>query len=230
MTAGILNAADYGVPQRRKRAIVLASRIGRVSLPTPTHCDSQKAPTLFEKGLLPWETVGRAIGNLVEPVGTEIRVGQVSPPLDLHFGRTPTKESLARYRCIPEGGNRFDLQKKRLISRPGAGSESSQVEPICLDVSGRIGLPLRYEPSSSNRKRAGIFTPNNTDRLLIGKPPACSPFPTALSSWEPRSRLLSSSGMPSHHCWRRESRKFSSNTYSAAVTLTRFSYRGWFCG
>ena len=40
-------------------------------------------------------------------------VGQVPPPMDLHFGRTPTKESLARYRCIPEGGNRFDLQKKR---------------------------------------------------------------------------------------------------------------------
>jgi DNA (cytosine-5)-methyltransferase 1 len=33
--------------------------------------------------------------------------------MDLHFGRMPTKESLARYRCIPEGGNRFDLQKKR---------------------------------------------------------------------------------------------------------------------
>lgn len=113
VTAGILNAADYGVPQRRKRAIVLASRIGRVPLPTPTHCDPQKTPTLFEKGLLPWETVGRAIGDLVDPVGIEIRVGQVSPPLDLHFGRTPTKESLARYRCIPEGGNRFDLQKKR---------------------------------------------------------------------------------------------------------------------
>jgi DNA (cytosine-5)-methyltransferase 1 len=113
VTAGILNAADYGVPQRRKRAIVLASRIGRVPLPTPTHCDPQKAPTLFEKGLLPWETVGRAIGDLVHPIGIEIRVGQVSPPLDLHFGRTPTKESLARYRCVPEGGNRFDLQKKR---------------------------------------------------------------------------------------------------------------------
>lgn len=113
VTAGILNAADYGVPQRRKRAIVLASRIGRVPLPTPTHCDPQKTPTLFEKGLLPWETVARAIGDLIEPIGIEIRVGQVVPPLDLHFGRTPTKESLARYRCVPEGGNRFDLQKKR---------------------------------------------------------------------------------------------------------------------
>jgi len=37
VTAGILNAADYGVPQRRKRAIILASRTGKLPLPTPTH-------------------------------------------------------------------------------------------------------------------------------------------------------------------------------------------------
>lgn len=113
VNADILNAADYGVPQRRKRAIVLASRTGLLPLPTPTHCNPQKSPTLFQNGLLPWETVTRAIDDLPEPVGIEIRVGEVPPPLDLHFGRTPTKQSLSRYRCVPEGGNRFDLQKKR---------------------------------------------------------------------------------------------------------------------
>lgn len=119
VTSGILNAADYGVPQRRKRAIVLGSRIGLVPLPSPTHCDPQKRPTLFEKGLLPWETVERAIGDLAEPLGTEIRTGHVPPPLDFHFGRTPTKQSVARYRCIPEGGNRFDLQRNRPDLTPG---------------------------------------------------------------------------------------------------------------
>lgn len=113
VNAGILNAADYGVPQRRKRAIVLASRAGVLPLPTPTHCNPQKSPTLFQNGLLPWETVTRAIEDLPEPVGIELRIGEVPSPLDLHFGRTPTKQSLTRYRCVPEGGNRFDLQKKR---------------------------------------------------------------------------------------------------------------------
>ena len=37
VTSGILNAADFGVPQRRKRAIILASRTGKLPLPTPTH-------------------------------------------------------------------------------------------------------------------------------------------------------------------------------------------------
>lgn len=113
VNAGILNAADYGVPQRRKRAIILASRNGLLPLPTPTHCNPQKSPTLFQAGLLPWETVMRATIDLPEPVGIELRVGEVPPPLDLHFGRTPTKQSLSRYQCVPEGGNRFDLQKKR---------------------------------------------------------------------------------------------------------------------
>lgn len=113
VTAGILNAADYGVPQRRKRAIVLASRTGLIPLPTPTHCNPQKSPTLFDNGLLPWETVGRAIEGLPVPAGIDLRLGEVPPPLDLHFGRTPTKKSLSRYRCVPEGGNRFDLQRKR---------------------------------------------------------------------------------------------------------------------
>ena len=63
--------------------------------------------------MLPWETVGRAIEDLPAPEGIDIRVGTVLPPLDLHFGRTPTPKSLARYRCVQEGGNRFDLQKKR---------------------------------------------------------------------------------------------------------------------
>lgn len=113
VNAGILNAADYGVPQRRKRAIVLASRTGLLPLPNPTHCNPQRSPTLFQNGLLPWETVNRAIEDLSAPVGTDLRIEQVPPPLDLHFGRTPTKQSLMRYRCVPEGGNRFDLQKRR---------------------------------------------------------------------------------------------------------------------
>jgi len=37
LTAGHLLAADFGVPQRRKRTIAIGSRIGPTPLPTPTH-------------------------------------------------------------------------------------------------------------------------------------------------------------------------------------------------
>lgn len=113
LVSGILNAADYGVPQRRKRAIIIASRHGMPELPKPTHGDWRKGRNLFHQGLLDWETVERAINDLPDAEGIDIRVGMVPAPMDLHFGRTPTFESLQRYKCIPEGGNRFDLQRKR---------------------------------------------------------------------------------------------------------------------
>jgi DNA (cytosine-5)-methyltransferase 1 len=58
---GILNAADYGVPQTRKRAILIASRVRRVTAPDPTHA---KAPEwdLFGNCLKPWVSMAEALG------------------------------------------------------------------------------------------------------------------------------------------------------------------------
>lgn len=105
---GILNAADYGVPQTRKRAFIVGWKQGIISFPAfppaPTHSD---LPLL--SSLPNWLTVRDAISDLPEPEGTEIR--KIPPPLDLHFRRNPTEMSLARYKAVPPGGNRFDLQK-----------------------------------------------------------------------------------------------------------------------
>lgn len=102
----VVNAADYGAPQTRKRAIVIGWKKGLVSTPTlpvPTHSKIKNGP------LPEWRTVREVIANLPDPVGTAIR--DCPPPLNLHFGRTPTQTSLARYRAVPPGGNRFDLQR-----------------------------------------------------------------------------------------------------------------------
>jgi DNA (cytosine-5)-methyltransferase 1 len=102
IAAQVLNAADFGVPQRRKRAIVIASRVGDPQLPQATHGD----PTSWEvrSGLLqPWVTVRDRIGDLpLEPTD-----------VDWHIGRHPNPVSLERYRAVPPGGNRFDLQRNR---------------------------------------------------------------------------------------------------------------------
>ncbi|MET7384803.1 DNA cytosine methyltransferase [Streptomyces sp. NPDC005529] len=57
---GILNAADYGVPQTRKRAILLASRTRPVSAPDPTHA-KRPAVDLFDRCLAPWESMADAL-------------------------------------------------------------------------------------------------------------------------------------------------------------------------
>jgi DNA (cytosine-5)-methyltransferase 1 len=58
---GILNAADYGVPQTRKRAILIASRVRRVTAPDPTHA-KDPADDLFGTRLESWVSMAEALG------------------------------------------------------------------------------------------------------------------------------------------------------------------------
>jgi len=101
LVAGVLNAADYGVPQARKRAIVIGLRDGEPSHPAPTHVDPTKRADDVAS-LPPWRTVRDAIGDL-PPEPDE---------LNWHIGRNPTPLSLRRYRCVPAGGNRWDLPRR----------------------------------------------------------------------------------------------------------------------
>jgi DNA (cytosine-5)-methyltransferase 1 len=103
--AAILNAADYGAPQTRKRTIIVGWRgVAPTFPPARTNGDPSK-----QSGLPAWRTVRDAIGDLGKPIGTEI--GNYPPPLNLHFGRNPTLKSVERYKSVPPGGNRFDLQR-----------------------------------------------------------------------------------------------------------------------
>jgi DNA (cytosine-5)-methyltransferase 1 len=93
---GVLNAADFGVPQQRKRGIVVGSRVGPPAFPEKSHGPDSASGT-------PYVTVRDAIGDLPhDPTGE-----------DLHIGRNPRPMSIERYRAVPEGGNRFDLAANR---------------------------------------------------------------------------------------------------------------------
>jgi len=92
----VLNAVDYGVPQRRRRGFVIGSRIGPARWPGKTHGPESRTGR-------PYATVRDAIGDLpLEPTGE-----------DLHIGRNPKPTSIERYKAVPEGGNRFDLAANR---------------------------------------------------------------------------------------------------------------------
>lgn len=110
----VVNTADFGVAQTRKRLIILGWKgelVDAPSLPAKTHTKSKD-----DAFLPPWKTVKDVISDLPEPVGVQIRT--CAPPLNLHFGRTPTEKSLARYKAVPPGGNRFDLQRNALEITP----------------------------------------------------------------------------------------------------------------
>lgn len=96
LDSSVLNAADYGVPQRRRRGIVIGSRVGEPMWPEPTHGPHSKNGR-------PFKTVRDAIAGLsLDPTGK-----------DWHIGRNPMPFSVERYMAVPEGGNRFDLAENR---------------------------------------------------------------------------------------------------------------------
>lgn len=120
LSPGLLLAADFGVPQRRKRAIVIGSRIGRIPLPEPTHARLPAAG-----GLPRWHGVRDVLAGLPErPAVTALPgsvvdfFGETVPgrfkSSDLHLGRNPTPLSLQRYRHVPPGGGRFDVPDELL--------------------------------------------------------------------------------------------------------------------
>jgi DNA (cytosine-5)-methyltransferase 1 len=103
--ARVLNAADYGVPQKRLRAFVIGSRVGTFNWPDATHVDPRS-----KSSLPPWRTFREAVAGLsVEPSGR-----------NWHVGRNPRPETVLRYRAVPsDGGNRFQMQANLDANRLG---------------------------------------------------------------------------------------------------------------
>lgn len=94
---GVYNAQDYGVPQRRKRLILLASKHSKFELIPPTHKDN-------------YLTVHQAIGHL-----PEIKDGEHSEDDFLHYARKLTEINKKRIKATAEGGGWQDWDKSLLL-------------------------------------------------------------------------------------------------------------------
>jgi DNA (cytosine-5)-methyltransferase 1 len=90
IVSGILNAAEYGVPQRRKRMILMASSLGPIQLPTA------EGDVVI--------TVRQTIGKLPNPSQTAVRLHQ--------FFMRHSDKVMSRIQKIPkDGGSRSDLKE-----------------------------------------------------------------------------------------------------------------------
>lgn len=101
----VLNAADYGVPQRRRRAIAIGTRAGGVPWPEATHADPATAHSLED-----WVTFRTAVEGLPRTPDGKL----------WHRARNPRPFSVRRYKAVPrDGGNRFQMQRN--LDRAGLG-------------------------------------------------------------------------------------------------------------
>jgi DNA (cytosine-5)-methyltransferase 1 len=124
----ILNAAEYGVPQLRRRAFFVAFADPRVDYSFPK--------AAYGPGKRPYATVGEAIGDLVKR-GNEI---------PNHAALEHSEKVIARYKLIPEGGMLPPPEKMpKSIRRNNFGSTYKRLHrkaPSLTIVPGNNALPV----------------------------------------------------------------------------------------
>ncbi len=80
---------EHGIPQNRKRWVVMASKRGEISLPSPLYTEESKYPTVRETiGYLP-----------------AIQAGEVHPDNELHRSQNLSELNLERIRNMEPGGD-----------------------------------------------------------------------------------------------------------------------------
>ena len=98
VVVGSLNAADYGVPQYRRRLVVLASREGPIALPTPTHSRHR--------------TVRSAIGHL-----PRLRAGETDPSDPIHRSPKLSSINMRRIRAAKPGRPWTEWEDPELVAQ-----------------------------------------------------------------------------------------------------------------
>lgn len=125
--ADVLNAADYGVPQLRKRTVLIGHHrdLDFPGMPIPTHTANPTGPELR-----PHVTVAEALRGVPREPDRDERfeskriefMGRTYPGAfgirDLHLNRKYTDLSKRRFAVIPAGGSRRDLEAHPELMSP----------------------------------------------------------------------------------------------------------------
>ncbi|TJY33378.1 DNA (cytosine-5-)-methyltransferase [Pontimicrobium aquaticum] len=152
----ILNTADYGVPQFRERVFIFGTKNDQpFKFPTITHGN--------EKKLTPYNTVGKAINDLVKK-GTNF--------CENHLALNHSDKVVERYKYIPEGGRLpapEELPKE--IRRKNFGNTYKRLDrkkPSLTMVPGNNAFPVHptLNRSLTPREAARIQTFPDTHKFV----------------------------------------------------------------
>jgi DNA (cytosine-5)-methyltransferase 1 len=100
----ILQVADYGVPQERRRFVLLAGLGFEIEIPSPTHSRGG------QNGLPKWKTVREALSGMGKPVPLNESASYGGPRnLNWHVTRTISDINIERLKHLRPGGPRYDI-------------------------------------------------------------------------------------------------------------------------
>lgn len=152
----IVNCADYGVPQSRRRLVLLASRVGEIEVP---------------KGAYPypsrWKTVRRTVGDLLP-----LKIGEADPDDPLHVAPLLSPMNVRRLQATPhDGGTRnewpdelvLDCHRKKsgeryysIYGRMWWDKPAPTMTTLCTGIgNGRFGHP--EQDRSITLREAALF-------------------------------------------------------------------------
>lgn len=141
----VLNASSFGVPQHRRRVIIVAGPHA-IDWPEPTHGKPSGQGDLFGRALLPWVTVAKALG-IVGHIRTE-QTGAVATPCSSCASTISGAGNMYSYRANPgarasknagqwieyrrgrDGGARYE---RHSVTEPACalrGSEGGSTQPF----------------------------------------------------------------------------------------------------
>jgi DNA (cytosine-5)-methyltransferase 1 len=154
--ARVVRSQDYGVPQRRARLVLIASRHGAIDLPPPTHGLNATPPQ-------PYANAWDAIRHL-----PPLEAGERHETVFNHVSAALSELNLKRIRATPEGGDRRNwpsnllLECHKRVDARGTGAN------VHMDVYGRI---RKDQPASGLTTRCislsnGRFGHPEQDRAL----------------------------------------------------------------
>jgi DNA (cytosine-5)-methyltransferase 1 len=163
----VLQVADFGVPQSRRRLVLLAGRGFSIDIPEPTHSRTGN------DGLRPWKTLREAIYGMPKPVTLSDAMKQGGPQaFDWHVVRTLSAQNRRRIKKAKSGKSWWSIPKRmrpschqdkqagfgNVYGRMGWKQVSPSITGGCTTLSkGRFGHP-QADRTISVREAAMIQT------------------------------------------------------------------------
>jgi DNA (cytosine-5)-methyltransferase 1 len=154
--SGVVESRNYGVPQRRRRLVVMASRLGPISFPKATNGPGRAARS--------YATVWQWIGDL-----PPIAAGETHTEIANHRASGLSPLNLERIRATPEGGGRVNWPEHLHLKCHSNGHAGHS------DVYGRM---RKHLPASGLTTRCislsnGRFGHPTQDRAISVREAAC---------------------------------------------------------